>query len=172
MEPASSPATARRAWSILVGALAAAIDGVVDEDETSARILDAAYSCSPLGIRGPRLEDSRGAPGSRGSGLPAGGDQEERAGPTQVVRREIAATSTVPRRHQARMKTAADRVVLGFVRLAAQQLPPEPPDRRAGGAARKLAPSTIRTAGERWPPCQVRAGQLWRAGHAGNVAGM
>ena len=101
--------------SVLVGALADVVHGVADDDETSARILDAAYEVfCRIGTQRATMEDvarlagvSRITVYRRFATKPALVDQ--------VVRREIRRFFDQFRVDIEQAKTAADRVVLGFV---------------------------------------------------------
>ena len=172
VEPASSPATAAAgSESVLVGALAAAIDGVVDEDETSARILDAAYELfCRIGIQRTTMEDvARRARVSRITVYRR--VATKRALVDQVVRREIRRYFDQFLVDIEQAETAADRVVLGFVSsLRAFRRNP-----LIGGLMaadpKALAPSTIGDGGRTLATVrEFVAGQLRSEQDAGNVS--
>lgn len=174
MEPASSLAvTASGSESVLVDALTAAVEGVVDEhDETSVRILDAAYELfSRIGIQRSTMEDvARGAGVSRITVYRRFATKGALV--DHLVRREIHRYFDQFRIDIEHAETAAERVVLGFVSslrafrrnplfgglVAADPNAVVPP--RVGPDGRTLA--TVRA---------FVAGQLRREQEAGNVPG-
>ena len=101
--------------SVLVGALTAAVEGVVDDhDETSSRILDAAYELfCRIGIQRSTMEDvARGAGVSRITVYRRFATKGALV--DQLVRREIRRYLDQFRIDIEHAETAADRVVLGF----------------------------------------------------------
>ena len=159
--------------SVLVGALTAAVEGVVDDhDETGARILDAANDvfCA-IGIQRSTMEDVA-----------------QRAGVSRItvyrrfatkavlvdklIRREIRRYFDQFRIDIEKAETAADRVVLGFVSsLGAFRRNP-----LIGGLMaadpNALVPTTIGDGGRTLATVrQFLAGQLRREQDAGNVSG-
>lgn len=172
VDPASSLAmTASGSESVLADALTAAVDGVVDDhDETSARILDAAYELfCRIGIQRSTMEDvARRAGVSRITVYRRFATKGALV--DQLVRREIHRYFDQFRIDVEHAETAADRVVLGFVSslrafrrnpligglVAADQNALVPS--RVGPDGRTLA--TVR---------EFVAGQLRREQDAGNV---
>ncbi|MDD9369371.1 MAG: helix-turn-helix domain containing protein [Acidimicrobiales bacterium] len=159
--------------SVLVGALTAAVEGVVDDhDETGAHILDAAYDvfCA-IGIQRSTMEDIA-----------------QRAGVSRItvyrrfatkavlvdklIRREIRRYFDQFRIDIEKAETAADRVVLGFVSsLGAFRRNP-----LIGGLMaadpNALVPTTIGDGGRTLATVrEFLAGQLRREQDAGNVSG-
>ena len=173
MEPASPRATtAAGSESLLVDALTAAVAGVVnDDDETSARILDVAYELfCQIGIQRTTMEDV-----ARRSGVSRITVYRRFATKgalvDQVIRREVRRyfdQFLVDIQHA---KTAADRVVLGFVSsLRAFRRNP-----LIGGLMaadpNALVPSTIGDGGRTLATVRAFvAGQLRREQDAGNVS--
>ena len=173
MEPASTVVSAKMGPGPgLASALTAAADGVVDDhDETSARILDAAFEVFCwLGIQRFTMEDvARRAGVSRITVYRR--FETKGALVDQLIRREIRRYFDEFRRDVEHADTAADRVVLGFVSsLRAFRSNP-----LIGGLMaadpRALAPSTIGDGGRTLATVrEFVAGQLRREQEAGNVA--
>jgi TetR/AcrR family transcriptional repressor of uid operon len=174
VEPASSlSVTESDASSLLVGALTAAAEGAVDDhDETSSRILDAAFELfCRLGIQRTTMEDvGRRAGVSRITVYRRFANRGMLV--DQLVRREIRRYFDQFRRDIDSAHTAADRVVLGFVSsLRAFRHNP-----LIGGLMaadpNALVPSTIGDGGRTLASVrEFVAGQLRREQDAGNVAG-
>jgi TetR/AcrR family transcriptional repressor of uid operon len=174
VEPASSlPATASGPESVLAGALTAAVEGVVDDhDETSARILDAAYELfSRFGIQRTTMEDvARRAGVSRITVYRRFATRAVLV--DQLIRREIRRYFDQFLVDIEHAETAADRVVLGFVSsLRAFRHNP-----LIGGLMASdpnaLIPSTIGDGGRTLAAVrEFVAGQLRREQDAGNVSG-
>jgi AcrR family transcriptional regulator len=173
-EPVSSSAvTAPGSGSVLVGALTAAVDGVVDDhDETGTRILDAAYELfCHIGIQRSTMEDV-----ARRSGVSRITVYRRFATKgalvDQLVRREVRRYLDQFRIDIEQAETAADRVVLGFVSsLRAFRRNP-----LIGGLMaadpNALVPSTIGDGGRTLATVRAFvAGQLRREQDAGNVSG-
>jgi TetR/AcrR family transcriptional regulator, repressor for uid operon len=172
VEPPSPLATTGGPESVLVGALAAAVEGAaVDDDETSARILDAAYEVfCRIGIQRSTMEDvARRAGVSRITVYRRFATKGALV--DHVVRREIRGyldQFIVDIEHA---ETAADRVVRGFVSsLRAIRRNP-----LIGGLMaadpNALVPSTIGDGGRTLATVrQFVAGQLRREQDAGNVS--
>lgn len=157
--------------SILAGGLAAVVEGVLDDDETSARILGAAYELfCHIGIQRSTMEDvARRAGVSRITVYRRFATKSALV--DQVIRREIRRyfdQFLVDIQHA---ETAADRVVLGFVSsLRAIRRNP-----LIGGlmAANPdaLVPTTIGDGGRTLATVrEFVAGQLRREQDAGNVS--
>jgi AcrR family transcriptional regulator len=173
-EPATSLATsASGPESVLMGALTAAVEGVVeDDDETSARILDAAYEVfCRIGIQRSTMEDvARRAGVSRITVYRRFATRGALV--DQVIRREIRRYFDQFLVDIERAETAADRVVLGFVSsLRAIRRNP-----LIGGLMaldpNALVPSTIGDGGRTLATVrEFVARQLRREQEAGNVAG-
>lgn len=166
------PTTTVDSESVLAGALTAAVEGVVDDhDETSARILDAAYELfCHIGIQRTTMEDV-----ARRSGVSRITVYRRFANRAALVdkllRREVRRYFDQFRVDIEKAETAADRVVLGFVSSlrAFRQNP------LIGGlmAANPdaLMPSTIRDGGRTLATVrEFVAGQLRREQDAGNVS--
>jgi AcrR family transcriptional regulator len=157
----------------LASALTAAADGVVDDhDETSARILDAAFEVFCwLGTRRSTMEDvARRAGVSRITVYRR--FETKRALVDQLIRREVSRYFDQFRRDVEHADTAADRVVLGFV-SSLQAFRRNP---LIGGLMtadpNALAPSTIGDGGRTLATVRAFvAGQLRREQDAGHVAG-
>jgi TetR/AcrR family transcriptional regulator, repressor for uid operon len=158
--------------SVLMGALTAAADGVVDDhDETSTRILDAAYELfCHIGIQRSTMEDvARRAGVSRITVYRRFATKGMLV--DQLVRREIRRYFDQFRIDIERAETAADRVVLGFVSsLRAFRRNP-----LIGGLMaadpNALLPSTIGDGGRTLATVrEFVAGQLRREQDAGNVS--
>jgi TetR/AcrR family transcriptional regulator, repressor for uid operon len=174
VEPATPLATTTSdPESVLVGALTAAADGVVDDhDETSTRILDAAYELfCHIGIQRSTMEDvARRAGVSRITVYRRFATKSALV--DQLVRREIRRYFDQFRIDIERAETAADRVVLGFVSsLRAFRHNP-----LIGGLMAAdpdaLLPSTIGDGGRTLASVrEFVAGQLRREQDAGNVSG-
>jgi TetR/AcrR family transcriptional regulator, repressor for uid operon len=159
--------------TVLVGALTAAAEGVVDDhDETSARILDAAFELfCRIGIQRSTMEDV-----ARRSGVSRITVYRRFATKgalvDQLIRREIQRYFDQFRRDIEHAETAADRVVLGFVSsLRAFRRNP-----LIGGLMaadpNALVPATIADGGRTLAAVrEFVAGQLRREQDAGNVAG-
>jgi TetR/AcrR family transcriptional repressor of uid operon len=172
VEDASSVATtASGSGSVLVGALTAAVEGVVDDhDETSARILDAAYELfCRIGIQRSTMEDvARRAGVSRITVYRRFATKGALV--DQLVRREIRRYFDQFRIDIEHAETAADRVVLGFVSsLRAFRRNP-----LIGGLMaadpNALVPSTIGDGGRTLATVrEFLAGQLRREQEAGHV---
>ena len=172
MEPASSLATsASGSESLLVDALTAAVAGVVDDDETSARILDVAYELfCQIGIQRSTMEDV-----ARRSGVSRITVYRRFATKgalvDQVIRREVRRYFDQFLIDIEHAETAADRVVLGFVSsLRAFRRNP-----LIGGLMaadpNALVPSTIGDGGRTLATVRAFvAGQLRREQDAGNVS--
>lgn len=173
VEPASPLAeTASASASVLVGALTAAVDGVVDDhDETSTRILDAAYEIfCRMGIQRSTMEDvARRAGVSRITVYRRFATKGALV--DQLVRREIRRYFDQFLLDIEHAETAADRVVLGFVSsLRAFRRNP-----LIGGLMaadpNALAPSTIGDGGRTLATVRAFvAGQLRSEQDAGNVS--
>jgi TetR/AcrR family transcriptional repressor of uid operon len=173
VEPLSSLATtASEPESVLVDALTAAVAGVVEEhDETSARILDAAYEVfCRIGIQRSTMEDvARRAGVSRITVYRRFATKGALV--DQLVRREIRRYFDQFRIDIEQAETAADRVVLGFVSsLRAFRRNP-----LIGGLMaadpNALIPSTIGDGGRTLATVRAFvAGQLRREQEAGNVS--
>jgi TetR/AcrR family transcriptional regulator, repressor for uid operon len=174
VEPASSlPVTKSGSGSLLVGALTAAVEGADDDhDETSSRILDAAFELfCRIGIQRSTMEDvARRAGVSRITVYRRFATKSMLV--DHLVRREIRRYFDQFRRDIADAATAADRVVLGFVSsLHAFRRNP-----LIGGLMaadpNALVPSTIGDGGRTLAAVrEFVAGQLRREQAAGNVAG-
>jgi TetR/AcrR family transcriptional regulator, repressor for uid operon len=172
VEPASSLATsASGSESLLVDALTAAAAGVVDDDETSARILDVAYELfCQIGIQRSTMEDV-----ARRSGVSRITVYRRFATKgalvDQVIRREVRRYFDQFLIDIEHAETAADRVVLGFVSsLRAFRRNP-----LIGGLMaadpNALVPSTIGDGGRTLATVRAFvAGQLRREQDAGNVS--
>lgn len=172
MEPASSLATsASGSESLLVDALTAAVAGVDDDDETSARILDVAYELfCQIGIQRSTMEDV-----ARRSGVSRITVYRRFATKgalvDQVIRREVRRYFDQFLIDIEHAETAADRVVLGFVSsLRAFRRNP-----LIGGLMaadpNALVPSTIGDGGRTLATVRAFvAGQLRREQDAGNVS--
>jgi TetR/AcrR family transcriptional regulator, repressor for uid operon len=173
VEPATPlAATTSDPESVLMGALTAAADGVVDDhDETSTRILDAAYELfCHIGIQRSTMEDvARRAGVSRITVYRRFATKGMLV--DQLVRREIRRYFDQFRIDIERAETAADRVVLGFVSsLRAFRRNP-----LIGGLMAAdpdaLLPSTIGDGGRTLATVrEFVAGQLRREQDAGNVS--
>lgn len=158
--------------TVLVGALTAAAEGVVDvHDETSARILDAAFELfCRIGIQRSTMEDV-----ARRSGVSRITVYRRFATKgvlvDQLIRREIQRYFDQFRRDIEHAETAADRVVVGFVSsLHAFRRNP-----LIGGLMaadpNALIPATITDGGRTLAGVrEFVAGQLRREQDAGNVA--
>jgi TetR/AcrR family transcriptional regulator, repressor for uid operon len=172
VEPASSLSmTESDSSSLLAGALTAAVEGAVDDhDETSSRILDAAFELfSRLGIQRTTMEDvARRAGVSRITVYRRFANRGMLV--DQLVRREIRRYFDQFRRDIEGAPTAADRVVRGFVSsLRAFRRNP-----LIGGLMaadpNALVPSTIGDGGRTLASVrEFVAGQLRREQEAGNV---
>jgi TetR/AcrR family transcriptional repressor of uid operon len=173
VEPASYPVlTAAESESILAGALTAAVDGVAeDDDETSTRILDAAFELfCHIGVQRSTMEDvARRAGVSRITVYRR--FATKRVLVDHVIRREVRRYFDQFLVDIEKAETAADRVVLGFVSsLRAFRRNP-----LIGGLMaadpRALAPSTIGDGGRTLAIVrEFVAGQLRREQDAGNVS--
>jgi AcrR family transcriptional regulator len=165
--------TATGSESVLAGALAAAVEGVVDDhDETSGHILDAAFELfCRLGIQRTTMEDvARGAGVSRITVYRRFANKGDLVG--QLVRREIRRYFDQFRVDIEQAETVADRVVLGFVTslrafrrnvLIGGLMAADP---------NALVPSTITDGGRTLATVrEFVAGQLRREQEAGNVSG-
>jgi TetR/AcrR family transcriptional regulator, repressor for uid operon len=174
VEPATPlSVTESDATSVLAVALTAAVEGTVDDhDETSGRILDAAFELfSRIGIERSTMEDvARRAGVSRITVYRRFATKGVLV--DSLVRREI-------RDYFARFlvdieqaETAADRVVLGFV-SSLRAFRSNPVIRRLMAAdPDALVPSTIADGGRTLASVRAFvAGQLRREQEAGNVAG-
>jgi TetR/AcrR family transcriptional regulator, repressor for uid operon len=158
--------------SVLIGALTAAVEGVVeDHDETGARILDAAYELfCHIGIQRTTMEDV-----ARRAGISRITIYRRFANKSalidQLVRRELSRYLDQFRIDIQHAETAADRVVLGFTSaLRATRRNP-----LIGGLLavdpNALIPTTIRDGGRTLATVrEFVAGQLRREQHAGNVS--
>jgi TetR/AcrR family transcriptional regulator, repressor for uid operon len=158
--------------TVLVGALTAAAEGAVDDhDETSSRILDAAFELfCRIGIQRSTMEDV-----ARRSGVSRITVYRRFATKSalvdQLIRREIQRYFDQFRRDIEQAETVADRVVLGFVSsLRAFRRNP-----LIGGLMaadpNALVPSTIGDGGRTLAGVRdFVAGQLRREQDAGNVA--
>ena len=159
--------------SVLVGALTAAVEGVVDDhDATSTRILDAAFELfCRIGIPRTTMEDvARRAGVSRITVYRRFATKGVLV--DQLIRREIVRYFDQFRRDIAGARTAADRVVAGFV-SSLQALRRNP---LIGGLMaadpNALVPATIGDGGRTLAAVRsFVAGQLRREQEAGNVAG-
>ena len=159
--------------TVLVGALTAAAEGAVDDhDETSSRILDAAFELfCRIGVQRSTMEDV-----ARRSGVSRITVYRRFATKgalvDQLVRREIQRYFDQFRRDIEHAETTADRVVLGFVSsLRAFRHNP-----LIGGLMaadpNALVPATIADGGRTLAGVRgFVAGQLRREQDAGNVAG-
>jgi AcrR family transcriptional regulator len=164
--------TAPEPESFLVGALTAIVEGAVDDDETSARILDAAYEVfCRIGIQRSTMEDvARRAGVSRITVYRRFATKSALI--DQVVRREIRRYFDQFLLDIEQAETAADRVVLGFVSsLRAIRRNP-----LIGGLMaadpNALVPTTIGDGGRTLATVrEFVAGQLRREQDAGNVSG-
>ena len=159
--------------SVLVGALTAAVDGVVDDhDETSARVLDAAYELfCRIGIQRSTMEDvARRAGVSRITVYRRFATKGALV--DQLVRREIRRYLDQFRIDIEHAETAADRVVLGFV-SALRAFRRNPVIRGLMAAdPNAVIPSTIGDGGRTLATVRAFvAGQLRREQDAGNVSG-
>ena len=159
--------------SVLVGALTAAVDGVVDaHDETSARVLDAAYELfCRIGIQRSTMEDvARRAGVSRITVYRRFATKGALV--DQLVRREIRRYLDQFRIDIEHAETAADRVVLGFV-SALRAFRRNPVIRGLMAAdPNAVIPSTIGDGGRTLATVRAFvAGQLRREQDAGNVSG-
>ena len=174
MEPPSSLSmTESDSRAVLVGALTAAAEGVVDDhDDTSSRILDAAFELfSWIGVSGPRWKTWPGGPGSPGS-RSTGASPPRRSGRSAGPPRDPALLRPVPSRDIEQAETAAD--VASSWASSARCRPSANP--LIGGLMavdlNALRPGHDR--GRRRTLASVRefvAGQLRREQDAGNVAG-
>lgn len=158
--------------SVLVGALTAAVEGVVDDhDETSSRILDAAYELfCRIGIQRSTMEDvARGAGVSRITVYRRFATKGALV--DQLVRREIRRYLDQFRIDIEHAETAADRVVLGFV-SSLRAFRRNPVIRGLMAAdPNAVIPSTIGDGGRTLATVrEFVAGQLRREQDAGNVA--
>jgi TetR/AcrR family transcriptional regulator, repressor for uid operon len=160
------------AESVLAGALTAAVDGVVDDhDTTSARILDAAFELfCHMGIQRSTMEDvARRAGVSRITVYRRFTTKAVLV--DQLIRREVLRYFAQFRRDIEHAETAADRVVVGFVSsLRAFRRNP-----LIGGLMaadpNALVPSTITDGGRTLATVrEFVASQLRREQEAGNVA--
>jgi AcrR family transcriptional regulator len=158
--------------SLLAGALTAAVEGaVIDDDETSARILDVAYELfCHMGIQRTTMEDvARRAGVSRITVYRRFATKAALV--DRLVRREIRRYFDQFLVDIAHAETAADRVVLGFVSsLRALRTNP-----LIGGLMvadpNALVPSTIGDGGRTLATVrEFVAGQLRREQDAGNVS--
>ena len=173
MEPAPSVSVTESASSsLLVGALNAAVEGAVDDhDETSSRILDAAFELfCRFGIQRTTMEDvARRAGVSRITVYRRFANRGMLL--DQLVRREVRRYLDQFLVDIEHAHTAADRVVLGFVSsLRAFRRNP-----LIGGLMaadpNALVPSTIADGGRTLATVrEFVAGQLRREQEAGNVA--
>ncbi|HEY7071292.1 MAG TPA: TetR/AcrR family transcriptional regulator [Acidimicrobiales bacterium] len=158
--------------SVLAGALTAAVDGVVDDhDTTSSRILDAAFEVfCHLGVQRSTMEDvARRAGVSRITVYRRFATKSVLV--DQLIRREVLRYFDQFRRDIEHAETAADRVVLGFV-SSLQAFRRNP---LIGGLMAAdpnvLVPSTIGDGGRTLATVRsFVAGQLRREQDAGNVA--
>src|SRR5262245_36130146 len=165
--------TEQESGSVLVGALTAAVEGVADDhDETSTRILDAAFELfCRIGIQRSTMEDvARRAGVSRITVYRRFATKGVLV--DQLVRREILRYFDQFRRDIEGARTAADRVVVGFV-SSLQALRHSP---LIGGLMpadpNALVPATIGDGGRTLAAVRAFvAGQLRREQEAGNVAG-
>ncbi len=172
VEPAPSLGTASDSESFLAGALTAAANGVGgDDDETSGRILDAAFELfCHMGVQRTTMEDvARRAGVSRITVYRR--FATKRALVDHVIRREVRRYFDQFRRDVEQADTAADRVVLGFV-SSLQAFRHNP---LIGGLMaadpKALVPSTIGDGGRTLATVrEFVAGQLRREQDAGNVA--
>ena len=173
VEDASSPGPAASgSGSVLVGALTAAVEGVVDDhDETSSRILDAAYELfCRIGIQRSTMEDvARRAGVSRITVYRRFATKGALV--DQLVRREIRRYLDQFRIDIEHAETAADRVVLGFV-SSLRAFRRNPVIRGLMAAdPNAIIPSTIGDGGRTLATVrEFVAGQLRREQDAGNVA--
>lgn len=164
--------TASESESFLVGALTAVVEGVVDEDETNGRIVDAAYELfCRFGIQRTTMEDvARRAGVSRITVYRRFATRSVLV--DHVIRREIRRYFDQFLVDIEQAKTAADRVVLGFVSsLRAIRRNP-----LLGGLMaadpNALVPTTIGDGGRTLATVrEFVAGQLRREQDAGNVSG-
>jgi AcrR family transcriptional regulator len=156
--------------SFMAGALADAVEGTTDDDETSARILDAAFEefCR-IGVQRSTMEDvARLAGVSRITVYRRFATKSALV--DQVIRREVRRYFDQFLLDIAKAESAADRVVLGFVSsLRAFRRNP-----LIGGLMaadpRSLAPSTIGDGGRTLATVrEFVAGQLRREQVAGTV---
>ena len=171
MEPAS-PLGMTTSGSLLVGALTAVVKGDVDDhDETSARILDAAYEMfCHIGIQRSTMEDvARRAGISRITVYRRFATKGALV--DQLIRREVGRYLDQFRIDIQQAETAADRVVLGFTSaLRAFRRNP-----LIGGLLaadpNALVPSTIGDGGRTLATVrEFVAGQLRREQEAGHVS--
>jgi TetR/AcrR family transcriptional repressor of uid operon len=166
VEPAS-----QESGSFLVGALTAVVEGVVDDDETNARIVDAAHELfCRIGIQRTTMEDvARRAGVSRITVYRRFATRGALV--DHVIRREIRQYFDQFLVDIEQAKTAADRVVLGFVSsLRAIRRNP-----LLGGLMamdpNALVPTTIGDGGRTLATVrEFVAGQLRREQDAGNVS--
>jgi AcrR family transcriptional regulator len=170
VEPAARGSTT--SGSVLIGAITAAVEGVVDDhDETSARIFEAAYELfCRIGIQRTTMEDvARRAGISRITVYRRFATKSALV--DQLVRREVGRYLDQFRIDIEQAETAADRVVLGFTSaLRAFRRNP-----LIGGLMaadpNSLVPSTIGDGGRTLATVrEFVAGQLRREQDAGNVA--
>jgi TetR/AcrR family transcriptional repressor of uid operon len=172
VEPVSSGAvTASEPVSFLAGALNAAVEGVVEDDETSARILDVAYELfCRIGIQRSTMEDvARRAGVSRITVYRRFATKAALV--DQVIRREVRRYFDQFLVDVEQAETAADRVVVGFV-SSLQAFRHNP---LIGGLMaadpNALVPSTIGDGGRMLATVrEFVAGQLRREQDAGNVS--
>jgi TetR/AcrR family transcriptional repressor of uid operon len=163
--------TASESESFLVGALTAVVEGVVDDDETNARIVDAAHELfCRFGIQRTTMEDvARRAGVSRITVYRRFATRSVLV--DHVIRREIRRYFDQFLVDIEQAKTAADRVVLGFVSsLRAIRRNP-----LLGGLMaadpNALVPTTIGDGGRTLATVrEFVAGQLRREQDAGNVS--
>ena len=172
MGPATPVAPEPTPESVLMGALAAAVEGAVDDDdETSGRILDAAFELfCHLGIQRSTMEDvARRAGVSRITVYRR--FATKRALVDHLVRREIRGYFDQFLVDIEQAETVADRVVLGFVSsLRAIRRNPLIGGLMAANP-NALVPSTIGDGGRMLATVRAFvAGQLRREQEAGNVS--
>jgi TetR/AcrR family transcriptional regulator, repressor for uid operon len=163
--------TAPEPESLLVGALTAVAEPAADDDETSTRILDAAYELfCHIGIQRTTMEDvARRAGVSRITVYRRFATKNALV--DQAVRREIRRYLDQFLLDIERAETAADRVVLGFV-SSMRALRGNP---LIGGLLaadpHALVPTTVRDGGRTLAVVRAFvAGQLRREQEAGHVA--
>lgn len=167
------PAEASESDSFLVGALTAVVEGAaVDDDETSARILDAAFELfCHIGIQRTTMEDV-----ARRSGVSRITVYRRFATKSalvdHVVRREIRRYLDQFLVDIERAETTADRVVVGFV-SSLRAIRGNPLIRGLMAAdPNALIPTTIGDGGRMFATVQAFvAGQLRREQDAGHVSG-
>jgi TetR/AcrR family transcriptional regulator, repressor for uid operon len=168
----TDPAPEAAPDSMLAGALTAVAEGLPDDDETSARILDAAYEVfCRIGIQRTTMEDvARRAGVSRITVYRRFANKGALV--DQVVRREIRRYFDQFLLDIEQAETAADRVVVGFVSsLRAIRRNP-----LIGGLMaadpNALVPTTLGDGGRTLATVRAFvAGQLRREQDAGNVSG-